>query len=180
MFSPEPIIVKRKLETTSPLEVNILNKSVTRREFHQEQVSLDKIVSDSDSKFYITGKTTKIGFINLIQLVSKHSINEVDGLGQEEVVLSSNLLSKIATASVVDEDDEFMRYIDAGAVGVFLSSFLLSIFGLAIRNTDDLKTFAWILLLVSAVFLSNYIYRGIRSGEIHRVWRLLIKSLTRR
>jgi hypothetical protein len=162
------------------LEVNIRHKSVSRREFHQEGVSLDKIVNDSDSKFYITGRTTKVGFINLIQLVSKHNINEVDGMEQEEVVLSSDLLSKIASASVVDEDDEFMRYIDAGAVGVFFASFLLSIFGLVIRTTEDLRTFSWILLFVSVIFLANYTYRGIRSGEIHRVWRLLIKSLTRR
>lgn len=176
---PIPVILNKKIDTTGPLEVNIREKTVTRREFHQEQVSLDKIVADSDSKFYITGKTTKIGLQNFLQLASKHDLNEVDGLDREELVVSSELLTKIATSSVVDEDDEHLKYIDSAAIGVFFASALLSIFALLIKTPADLKTFAWILLVISALFLGNYSYRGMKSGEMRRVWRLLLKSLTK-
>ncbi|GEM_PF-5846560 len=174
-----PVIVKKRVETTGPLEVNIREKIVTRREFNQEQVSLDSIVKDSDSKFYITGKTTKIGFMNFVQLISKHNIGEVEGLDREDIVISSDLITQIATASVVDADEEFLHYIDASAIGIFIASFVLSLFALFSKTLSDLKTFSWILLLISGLFLLHYTYRGMKSGELKRVWRLMLKSLTK-
>lgn len=176
---PIPVILKKRVENSGPLEINIQEKRIDRRVFHQEQVSLDKIVSDSASQFYITGKSTKIGLMNFLQLVKKHDLNEVE-LSQEEVVLSSDLITKIATASVVDDDEESMKFIDAAAIGMFIAAFFLSLFALLTKTQEDLKTFSWILLLLSGVFLSNYLYRGIKSRELHRIWRLCIKSLSRK
>ncbi len=177
--NPFPVIVKKRLESTGPLEVNIREKIVTRREFNQEQVSLDSIVKDSDSKFYITGRTTKIAFTNFIQLISKHNIGEVEGLEREDIVLSSDLVTRLATASVVDADEEFLHYVDASAIGIFLASFVLSFFSLVSKTLSDLKSFSWILLLISGLFLLHYTYRGLKSGELKRVWRLMLKSLTK-
>lgn len=175
-----PVIIKRKVESTGPLQINLNEKMVTRREFHQEQMSLDKIVADSASQFYMTGKTTKISLHNFLQLVSKHDMNEIENLQQEDIVISSDLVTRIATASVVDEDEESLKYVDCVAIGIFLASFLLSVFSLFTKTPQDLKTFAWFLLVISALFLSNYTYRGMKSGELHRVWRLLLKSLTKK
>jgi|CXWL01.1.fsa_nt_gi hypothetical protein len=176
---PIPVILKQRIEGSGPLEINIQEKRIDRRVFHQEQVSLDKIVSDSASQFYITGKSTKIALLNFLQLIKKHDLNEVD-LSAEEVVLSSDLITKIATASVVDDDEESLKYIDAGAIGMFIASFFLSIFALLTKTEEDLKTFAWILLLLAVVFLSNYLYRGIKGKELSRLWRLCIKSLSKK
>ncbi|MGE3278387.1 MAG: hypothetical protein AB7J40_01105 [Candidatus Altimarinota bacterium] len=177
---PIPVILNKKVENTGPIEVNVQERKIDRRVFHQEQVSLDKIVSDSDSQFYITGKTTKIGLRNFLQLVSKHDMNEVENLDKEEIVVSSDMITRIATASVVDEDEEGMKYVDSFSIGIFIASFLLSIFALMTKTETDLKTFAWILLLVSTLFLVNYTYRGIQSKELHRIWRLCIKSLSKK
>jgi len=177
---PIPVILNKKVESTGPIEVNVQERKIDRRVFHQEQVSLDKIVSDSDSQFYITGKTTKIGLRNFLQLVTKHDLNEVENLDKEEVVVSSELITRVATASVVDEDEEGIKYVDSVAIGMFLASFFLSIFALLTKTETDLKTFAWILLLVSTLFLVNYTYRGIQSKELHRIWRMCIKSLSKK
>lgn len=177
---PIPVILKKRVEGTSPIEVNVQERKIDRRVFHQEQVSLDKIVNDSNSQFYITGKTTKIGLKNFLQLVSKHDLNEVEGLQDEEVVVSSDLITKVATATVVDEDEENLKYVDAVSIGVFLASFLLSIFALLTKTQEDVKTFSWILLLVSGLFLANYTYRGIKSNQLSKVWRAIIKSLSKR
>jgi hypothetical protein len=177
---PIPVILNKRVENTGPIEVNVQERKIDRRVFHQEQVSLDKIVSDSDSQFYITGKTTKIGLRNFLQLVGKHDMNEVENLDKEEVVVSSDVITRIATATVVDEDEEGIKYVDSVAIGIFVSSFFLSMFALFIRTETDLKTFAWILLLVSTLFLANYTYRGMKSKQIHKIFRLCIKSLSRK
>jgi hypothetical protein len=177
---PIPVILNKRVEGTGPLEINVQEKKIDRRVFHQEQVSLDKIVNDSDSQFYITGKTTRIGLRNFLQLVTKHDMNEVENLDKEEIVVSSELITRVATASVVDEDEEGLKYVDSVAIGVFLSSFFLSLFALLIKTESDLKTFAWILLLLSMIFLANYTYRGMKSKQLHKIFRMCIKSLSKK
>jgi len=176
---PIPVILKKRLEESGPLEINVQEKRIDRRVFHQEQVSLDKIVSDSSSQFYITGKTTKIGLMNFLQLAKKHDLNEID-LSTEELVVSSELITKIATATVVDDEAEDLKYIDAGSIGIFIASFFLSIFALLTKTQADIKTFSWILLLLSGLFLTNYVYKGVKSKELGRLWRLCIKSLSKK
>lgn len=177
---PVPVILKKKIQETPPLEVNIHRGRVNHGVIREEQVSLDKIVEDSQSNFYITGKTTKIGLNNFLQLIEKHDTTEVENMDVEEVVVSSELITRIATTTVIDEDAEDLKYIDSLAIGILSTSFFLSLFALFTRTTEDIRTFAWILLLVSFAFLSNYTYRGIKSGELKRVARICLKSLSKK
>lgn len=177
---PIPVILKRKLEETPPLEVNIHRGKIHHEVIREEQISFDKIVEDSQSNFYITGKTTKIGLNNFLNLIEKHDIAEVENMDQEEVIVSSELITRVATASVIDEDAEDLKYIDSLAIGILGASFFLSLFALFTKTSEDIKTFAWILMLVSFAFLANYTYRGIKSGELKRVTRICFKSLSRK
>jgi len=177
---PVPVILKKKVQETEPLQVNVRKRDTEHKVVREEQVSFDKILDDSKSEFYITGKTTKIGLMNFLNLIDKHDIGEVAGLDEEEIVLSSDLVTRIATASVIDEIQEDLKYVDSFAIGVFISACFLSIFALLTASMNDIRTFAWILLLISGLFLAHYTYRGIKSGELNRVSKIIIKSLSKR
>lgn len=177
---PIPVILKKKITDSGPLEVEVGERRRQYQTIREEQVSLDKIIEQSDSKFYVTGKTTKIGLNNFLQLIEKHETGEIEGMNEEEIVVSSDLITQVASAPVVDEDQEDMKYIDSVAIGIFAASLFLSIFALLAKSQTDVRTFAWILLLVSLVFLGNYTYKGVKSGELTRVIRVCIKSLSRR
>ncbi|MDP3975801.1 MAG: hypothetical protein Q8P95_02695 [bacterium] len=174
-----PVTIKKKLET-EPVEINLHHRQVDRRNFNQDQVSLDKIVEDSDSSFYITGKTTKIGLLNFLRLIDKHDINEVDGLPEQELVVSSDLITRIATATVLDEEEEDGKYIDAVAIGIFLAALFLSGLTLLTQTLADVQSFAWILLVLSGAFIVYYSYKGAKSGTLKRVVRVCIKSLSKK
>src|SRR3990172_3294558 len=122
-----PVILKKKVEETGPLQVNIGKDTIHRQYNREEHVSLDRIFEDSESKFYMAGKNTKIGLLNFLQLFDKHDTNEILDLEKEDIVISSELITRIATAPVVDEDQEDMKYIDAVAIGIFCSSLFLFI-----------------------------------------------------
>lgn len=175
-----PVILKKKIQETSPLQINVEDKKIHRQVSREEAVSFDKIMEDSESKFYITGKTTKIGLMNFLTLFEKHDTNEIENLNEEEIVVSSELVTQIATSEVIDEEDEDLKYIDAVAIGIFTSSLLLSVFILSTSTLADIKTLGWILLVVSLVFLGNYTYKGVKSGNLMRVMRVIIKSLSRK
>ncbi len=175
-----PVILNKKVQDTGPIEVEVRRGNVERKVVREEQISFDKIVEDSESKFIMTGKMTKIGLGNFLQLIEKHEIGEVDGFFQEEIVVSSDMITQVATASVVDEDDEDMKYIESMAIGVLTGGFFLSVFILAVRTTEDLRSYAWIILLVSIGLLGYYSYKGIKSGELKRIIRVCIKSLSKR
>lgn len=179
---PIPVIFKKKEENDDKraIDVNVHHKKIDRRVFTQEQIGIDKIAQDSDASFYITGKTTKIGFLNFLQLISKHDMGQVEMKENEEVVVSSDLVMKIATAEVVDSDEEDMKFIDAMAIGIFISGFFLSAFALISNSIADINTFAWILLVVSLLFLGHYTYRGSKSGELQRYMRVAMKSLSKK
>ncbi|MDF2379385.1 MAG: hypothetical protein P1V18_04155 [Candidatus Gracilibacteria bacterium] len=179
---PIPVIFKKKDDKVqSPaIDVNVHHKKIDRRVFTQEQIGIDKIAQDSDASFYITGKTTKIGFLNFLQLVSKHDMGQVQMKENEEIVLSSDLVMRIATADVVDSDEDDMRFIDAMAIGIFIAGFFLSCFALLSNNIADINTFAWILLTVSLLFLGHYTHRGSKSGELQRYFRVAVKSLSKK
>ena len=176
-----PVILKKKVSSSSnPLEVEVRNGKIERTVNREEHVSFDKIIENSESNFYITGKTTKIGLLNFLNLIEKHDINEVEGIFKEEIIVSSEIITQIATATVIDEDTENLKYVESLSVGVLIGGFVLSLFALLIRTEQDLKTYAWILLLVSAGFLGYYSYRGMKSGELKKVIRICIKSLSKR
>ena len=177
---PVPVILKKKVNETGPIEVQVHDGKIERKVVREEQVSFDKIVDDSGSQFYITGKTTKIGLGNFLQLIEKHNIGEVDNLFDEEIIVSSELITNIATASVVDEDEDDLKYVESLAVGVLSGGFFLSLFALLVKTQQDLKTYAWILLLVSGGFLGYYLVKGMKSGELPRVARICIKSLSKK
>ena len=176
-----PVIFKKKMEDRGPIEINVGRRGdIIRQVSREEHISLDKIVEDSQSQFYIAGKTSKIGLMNFLKLVEKHDITEVTGLEQEQVIVSTELITHIATATVIDEDQEDMKYIDSLAVGIFTSCFILALFALLTQTLADLKSFAWLLLLLSTGFLSYYLYRGVKSGQLRKVIRICVKSLSRR
>ena len=106
--------------------------------------------------------------------------NEILDLEKEDIVISSELITRIATAPVVDEDQEDMKYIDAVAIGIFCSSLFLSLFILMSAELAEIKTFSLILVIVSLVFLGNYTYRGIKSGQLMKAARICIKSLSKK
>ena len=175
-----PVILKKKVEETGPLQVNIGKDTIHRQYNREEHVSLDRIFEDSESKFYMAGKNTKIGLLNFLQLFDKHDTNEILDLEKEDIVISSELITRIATAPVVDEDQEDMKYIDAVAIGIFCSSLFLSLFILMSAELAEIKTFSLILVIVSLVFLGNYTYRGIKSGQLMKAARICIKSLSKK
>jgi hypothetical protein len=177
---PIPVFLqKRKESDTSPIEVQV-QKSQKPTVIQQEHVSLDKIVQSSESSFYITGKTTKIGLLNFLNLLDKHELNEIEGLEKEEVVVSSQLITEIASAEVADEDEDNLKYIDSFAIGVFVASFGVSLFMIFAAQIQDIRAFSWILLLLSVAFLGHYTYKGIRSGELEKVTKAVIKSLSKK
>ena len=175
-----PVIIKKELKKTGPLEVNVRRRDEEHYTIREEHISFDKIVEDSKSEFVITGKTTKIGLMNFLNLVEKHDILELDNLDKEELILGSELITRIATATVIDEIQEDLKYVDSFAIGIFLASFLLSLFALFTSGLADIKTFSWILLLISGAFLGHYIYRGVKSGELNRITRVVITSLSKK
>jgi desulfoferrodoxin (superoxide reductase-like protein) len=177
---PVPVILNNKIKDTGPIEVEVRRGQVEHKVVREEQISFDKIVEDSDSKFIMTGKMTKIGMGNFLQLIEKHEIGEVNGFFEEEVVVSSEMITQIATASVVDEDDEDMKYIESMAIGVLTGGLFLSIFILAIKTTEDLRSYAWIILLVSLGLLGYYTWKGLKSGELKRIIRVCVKSLSKK
>lgn len=176
---PVPVILKKKVEETGPVEVDVKRGTVNRTINREEQVSFDKIISDSQSSFYITGKTTKIGLGNFLDLIDKHQIGEVDNFYDEDIVISSDLITRIATASTVDEDDDDLKYVESMSIGVLTGGFLLSLFALFMQSQEDIKTYAWIVLLVSLGFLGYYLYKGVKTGELKRIIRVCIKSLSK-
>jgi len=178
--SPIPVILNKKVSDRKPLEINLRGKDKAQKISREESISFDKIVESSNSEFLITGKTTKIGLTNFLQLIDKHDIGEVEDFHEQEVVVSSDLITRIAMAEVVDEDEEGMKYVDAAAIGIFGTSLFLSIFALFTKTAADIKTFSWILMLVSLVFLGHYTYSGIKSGQLAKVVRIVIKSLSRK
>jgi hypothetical protein len=177
---PVPVILNKKIQDTGPIEVEVRRGNVERKVVREEQISFDKIVEDSDSKFIMTGKMTKIGLGNFLQLIEKHEIGEVQGFFEEEIVVSSDIITQIATASVVDEDDEDMKYIESMAIGVLSGGLFLSIFILTIRTTEDLRSYAWIIMLVSLGLLGYYTWKGVKSGELKRILRVCVKSLSKK
>jgi len=178
---PIPVIFQKgRRNDSDSVELKMEHKKIDRRVFSQQQVGIDKIVEDSDSSFYITGKTTKIPFLNFIQLISRHDIGQVEGKEHEEMVVSSDLIMRIATADITDEDEEAMQYVDATAVGMFIAGFLLASFALISRNVEDITTLSWIVLLVSTLLLVHYTYKGAKSGDLQKYARAAMKSLTRK
>ncbi|MDP2691520.1 MAG: hypothetical protein U1C97_00370 [Candidatus Gracilibacteria bacterium] len=176
-----PVIINKRIEDTGPIHFNVRDSKIERAVTREEHVSLDKIIEDSQSSFLITGKSTKIQLMNFLNLIDRHELADVmEDMRREEIVISSNLITQIATAPVVDEDDEDMKYIDSFAIGIFCSALFLSIFALITKTVEDLRTFAWILLLISLFFLGNYTYRGIKSGQLKKVIRVCIKSLSKK
>lgn len=175
-----PVIINKKFKETGPIEVEVRRGNVERKVVREEQISFDKIVEDSESKFIMTGKMTKIGMGNFLQLIEKHEIGEVEGFFEEEIVVSSDVITQVATASVVDEDDEDMKYIESMAIGVLTGGLFLSIFIIAMKTPEDLRSYAWIILLVSLGLLGFYTYKGMKSGELKRILRVCVKSLSKK
>lgn len=178
--TPVPVILNKKVEKTGPLEVEVRRGNVERKVVREEQISFDKIVEDSDSKFIMTGKMTKIGMGNFLQLIEKHEIGEVEGFFNEELIVSSDLITQVATASVVDEDDEDMKYVESMAIGVLTGGLFMALFILMIKTTEDLRSYAWIIFLISFGMLGYYLYKGIKNGELKRIIRVAIKSLSKK
>jgi len=178
---PIPVIFsKRVRERPDQVEINLQHKQIDRRVFNQDQVGIDKIVEDSESTFYITGKTTKIPLLNFLQMVGKHDMAQVADKEAEEIVLASDLIVRIASAEITDEDEENMKFVDATVIGMFIAAFFLSGFALISNSLKDIATFSWILLLVSLLFLSHYIYQGFRSGDLQKYMRAAVKSLSKK
>ncbi len=177
---PIPVVLSNPTEKTGPIEVNVSRENTNRQVIQQEHISLDKIVGDSGSSFYVTGKNTKINLMNFLTLLEKHELAEVAQLDQEELVVSSDLITRVAMAPVVDEDENDMQYIDAFVIGFFVSGLLISIFLLVIGTLEDMKSLSWILVLVSVLFLGQYLYKGVKSGELNRIIRVVVKSLSKK
>ena len=173
-----PVILRRKdpLQKEEALEVKLHQIKEDRHYYSQEQVGIDKIVEDSGSQFYITGKKVKIRLMDLLNLVEKHDTAEVQGMEDEEVVVSSALLTRIATAEILDEEEEKLKLFDATAVGLFISAGLLSLFALTTKTLADIKTFAWIILGISGFFLLHFFYRGIKSGEVRSLMKTWLRN----
>jgi hypothetical protein len=174
----EPIVIKRNRPVGEDrVQVKLHKVQEDRRYYSQDQVSIDKIVEDSESNFYITGKNVKLSFLDLLNLVEKHNINQVANLDEEEIIVSSKLVTQIATADITDEDEDKLKLIDATAVGLFMGSLLLSVFALFTKTMADIKTFSWVILGVSAFFLTHYLYRGYKSGEIRNLSKAWMRKL---
>ena len=173
-----PVVIKRReLDSMDrPISVRVAKKEVDRNVFHQEQVSLDKIVEDSESRFYIAGKTLKMNLGDFLSLVDKHEITEVPHWEEEEIIVASKLVTDIATATVTDEDEDNLKLFDAAAVGVFLSGLLISVFVVFTRSLEDMKTFGWVIFGVCAFFLLTYLYRGYHSGEIRKLFKAWLRK----
>jgi hypothetical protein len=171
-------VVKRREieEQNKPISVRVSKREVDRNVFHQEQISLDKIVEDSDSRFYIAGKTLKMNLGDFVSLVEKHELGEVPHWEDEEVILSSKLVTDIATSTVTDEDEDQLKLFDAVAVGLFVAGFLMSLFIVLTKSIADVRTFAWIIMAISAFFIASYIYRGHKSGELKRLMKAWVRK----
>lgn len=172
--TPVPVVVKRIAsdESVKKLERDI---SVTR----EEQFNLDKIIEGAGTKFYVTGDTVKIGFYELLDLSTKHNIAQVQDANKEEVVVSSRLLTSIARAEVVDQEEQELQYVDAASVGIFIGAILFGLVGILLTDLEQLMTFSWILLIVGGVMLSSYTYQGMKSGFLRKLWRKYLAKMAK-
>jgi hypothetical protein len=163
-----PEIVRQPRNSQDSVQVKLNRIKEDRHYYSQEQLGIDKIVEDSESSFYVTGKTVKMNLIDFLNLAEKHDISTID-MSNEEIVLSSSLITQMATAEVIDEDEDKLKLFDATAVGLFISGTLLSLFALFTKTMADIKTFSYVILGVSAFFLAHYAYKGTKTGEIKRL-----------
>ncbi|HEC20954.1 MAG TPA: hypothetical protein ENI70_00375 [Candidatus Peregrinibacteria bacterium] len=177
--TPIPVILKK----IPPEKKGIQNEDLTKREtryYRQEQLSLDKIVEGSGSQFYITGENTRVTFKDLLDLIEKHDISQVHDIDKEEIVLSSKLLTGIAKADVVEEEEEELRYIDASAIGIFIGGFFISLFSLLTPSASDIHAVSWVIILVSGFFLLSYLYKGIRSGFLRSFVKKWLQKISQK
>lgn len=149
-----------------------------RKIVREEKVDLDKIIEGAGTKFFVTGERVEVGFRELLDLAAKHDLGQILDVERESVTVSSKLLTGMARADVIDEEDPELQYIDAIAVGLFLGGFLLGLIALFMSD-GDLKTAAWVILLLSVAMLSSYAYQGIKTGFLKKMVKKYLAKMAK-
>ncbi len=170
---PIPVVLKNLEDDLEPFE------DETTRVIRREQINLDKIMEGAGTKFYVTGDTVKIGAKEFLDLSEKHDMDQVLHLEKEEIVISSKLLAGIARADVIEEEEEELQYIDAAAVGLFIAGFIGGLVGIFVSKIAYVHTASWVIFFVSMAMLISYVYQGIRTGFIKRLWKKYLAKMAK-
>jgi hypothetical protein len=79
----------------------------------------------------------------------------------------------------VEEEEEELQYIDAAAVGLFITGFFAGLVGILVSEISHIHTIAWVILFVSTAMLISYIYQGVRTGFIRRLWKKYLAKMAK-
>jgi hypothetical protein len=133
----------------------------------------------SGSKFYVSGDNVRLGFRELLSLAERHDLGQILDLEKEEVVISAKLLAGMARADVVDAEADQLQYVDAAAVGLFMAGTLFGLLAVFLQDLQQARTIGWVIFIVSIVMMASYVYQGLRSGFIKKLWKKYLAKMAR-